>query len=392
MKTSNKFTLLLLVSFCSSGLFSVAVAQNQARRSEAMNRVRSEARPSVRSESGSRNIFQNEGRLNLPERNVQPNTGNRNVFGQQDRGTIKSNINRGPDPLITERRTPLLNESRNSNRSRDYNSGRDYNNNYDNNRNNAYNRNTDRANYNRNYGSNYSSRNYNDQPNNYYGNRSPVRYVYPGAPRYRELPRTSIAINFGGNPYYYNDGLFFNYYGGFYQPVYAPSGIRVQTLPFDYLSFNVGPKRYYYNNGTYYQPYNNNEYQVVDAPMGATLSDLPRGAKSINLNGEKMYEFNGTYYNEDRDSKGRKVYVVVGKNGAVNNSQAADNDLPVYDYIPGDITDRLPDGSKSEMVNGQQLFVSLEGVYFKIKTEDNRTRYMVIEPPIKTNPVNDGKL
>ena len=54
--------------------------------------------------------------------------------------------------------------------------------------------------------------------------------------------------------------------------------------------------------------------------MGATVSSLPEGARSVVINGESLYELNGTYYKAERDENGNDVFIVVGKNGVINNT------------------------------------------------------------------------
>lgn len=215
--------------------------------------------------------------------------------------------------------------------------------------------------------------------------------------RYTFRPRTFISINFGGYPYYYNDGFFYGYYGGYYQPIFPPFGIHIGYLPYGYYSFYLGGYPYYYYNGIYYRQYND-YYEVVDAPLGATVYNLPEGAKSVILNGEKLYELNGTYYKEDRDSKGQTIYTVVGKNGEVNNTDEsnlnnADNNLNSGDNstsdnsvtVPqssslqiGDIVNQLPEGSKVVTIKGEKMYVTPDDVYLKEKSDGSEVEYEVV--------------
>ena len=220
--------------------------------------------------------------------------------------------------------------------------------------------------------------------NNYgYGSRynyAPRRYVYAGAPRYSTLPHGYLNIRFGGYPYYYNSGLFYGYYGGFYQPVFAPIGIHINVLPVGYYPFHVGPRRYYYYDGIYYSNYNNrdDEYEVVDAPVGAQVSTLPKGATVATVNGEKFYEFNGTYYKEGTNSKNEVVYSVVGKHGHVDNTEAGVSDLQQPAFRVGDVIPVLPDGCKEITINGEQLYLSPNNTYFKAQTLDGTTSYKIV--------------
>lgn len=211
-------------------------------------------------------------------------------------------------------------------------------------------------------------------------NYTPRRYVYAGAPRYSVLPHGYLSIRFGGYPYYYNSGLFYSYYGGYYQPVFAPIGIHINILPVGYHPFWIGPRRYYYYDGIYYSNYNNsdNEYEVVDAPIGATVSTLPKGATTATINDEKFYEFNGTYYKEGANAKNEVVYTVVGKYGHVNNTEAGVSDLQKPALQVGDIIPVLPDSCKEVTINGEQLYVSPDNTYFKAQTFDGTTSYKIV--------------
>lgn len=211
-------------------------------------------------------------------------------------------------------------------------------------------------------------------------NYIPRRYVYTGAPRYSVLPHGALTIRFGGYPYYYHSGLFFSYYSGYYEPVFAPIGIHLSILPVGYRPFYIGPKRYYYYDGIYYSNYNNsdNEYEVVDAPMGAQVSALPKGATAATINGEKFYEFNGTYYKEGTNSKNEVVYTVVGKYGHVNNTdENTAAALPPALHI-GDVVPVLPDSCKEVTINGEQLYLSPDNTYFKAQTYDGNTSYKIV--------------
>jgi len=225
--------------------------------------------------------------------------------------------------------------------------------------------------------SNYNRDNYNR--NNYYR----TRYHQPNfmyGPRYTVIPRSSISIYFGGSPYYYTNGYYYGYYGGYYQPVFPPFGLRIGTLPFGYSRFFIGGDTFFYYNGIYYREFNDNSYEVVDAPIGATVSSLPRGAKSVIVNGEELYELNGTYYKEDRNSKGKKVYTVVGKNGEINNSVDEEQFQPSTpgSLEIGEIVNQLPEGSKVVTINGEQLYVTPGGTYLHEEINNNITTYKVV--------------
>jgi hypothetical protein len=221
---------------------------------------------------------------------------------------------------------------------------------------------------------------YSFAPGGYRYSYAPRRFFYAGYPHYSVLPRTFVSISFGGYPYFYNNGLFYSYYGGFYEPVYAPFGICINTLPFGYYPFYWGGMPYYYYDGVYYRDHGDNEYEVVDAPMGAVVTTLPKGAKSVTVNGEKFYEFNGTYYKEGTNDKNEVVYTVVGKNGQVNNSDDPNANVTNQQrpLQMGDIVSTLPDNCKQVTINGQVLYVSPDNVYFKQRVDNGTTSYEVV--------------
>ena len=200
-------------------------------------------------------------------------------------------------------------------------------------------------------------------------------------PRYNYRPYNCTSVYFGGNPYYYTDGIFYDYYSGYYQPIFPPFGIHISTLPFGYSRIYAGFNPFYYYNGIFYREYENN-YEVVDAPMGATVSSLPDGAKYVVINGEKFYELNGTYFKEDRNSKGKRVYIVVGKNGEINNSYRDDdkssNAPQSLQLQNGDIVSQLPEGSKVVTLNGEKLYVAPDDTYLKEEVNGDKVQYRVV--------------
>jgi hypothetical protein len=212
---------------------------------------------------------------------------------------------------------------------------------------------------------------------NYY---APRRYMYVGAPRYSVMPRSFISISFGGYPYWYDRGCFYGYYGGYYEPVFAPIGIRVTILPFGYYPIYVGLVPYYYYEGVYYRRYQDHSdaYEVVDAPMGAVVTSLPKGATKVVLNGEKFYEFNGNYYKEGTNSKNEVVYTVVGKNGVIDNTEEPTvTNAPQVPQVGDEIT-VLPENSKQVTINGDVLYVTPDNLYLKAETVNNKTIYKVV--------------
>ena len=213
---------------------------------------------------------------------------------------------------------------------------------------------------------------YNYRPPVVVGNYRPIVF----GRRYYGLPHGSISITFGGLPYYYSGGTFYQPYGGYYRSIFPPIGIHVGALPFGYFPIYVGADLFYFYNGIFYRRYNDRSYEVVDAPMGAQLSSLPTGARSVVVNGEKFYELNGTFFKEDRNAKGQVVYTVVGKNGRIDNAEneppPAPAPTPSPTPAPPTTVDRvseLPNNCKTVVVNGQKLYVSPNDTYYRLESD-----------------------
>jgi hypothetical protein len=295
-----------------------------------------------------------------PERNFNTdrNVTARNLQNSSNTQRVSQSVNRNPSERLIVSRNNNNTVSRNNYYDRNRSVSRNgYRNNY------RY----DRHNYR--YGYNYHYYGY------VYGRRT--RFIY--GPRYRVIPHNFISIHFGGYPYYYYGGCFYGYYGGYYQPLFPPFGLRISVLPVGYASLFLGGIPYYYYNGIYYRQYDNS-YKVVDAPMGAVVSSLPDGARSVVINGEKLYELNGTYYKADRDEKGNDVFVVVGKNGVVNNTPIDDNSMmaPSSSLQTGDTLSELPADSKIVTINGEEMYKTPDNVYLRKENKNGAILYEVV--------------
>jgi Family of unknown function (DUF6515) len=215
---------------------------------------------------------------------------------------------------------------------------------------------------------------YNNRYNNnrYYGSRyHSVRY-YPQRNYYYSQPY--VSLSFGGNPYRYQQGYYYRPYGSSFRMAVPPFGIRIATLPLGYRSFYVGPDPYYYYSGTYYRPYANNQYEVVAPPLGAVVNELPPGAKVTVIDGQKYYVLNGTYYEEAITASNELEYTVVGTDGVLNTDNTAISNTPVV----GDRFDELPADSKAVVINGEKLYTSPSGLYYKEVIEGNKVYYEVV--------------
>ena len=172
-------------------------------------------------------------------------------------------------------------------------------------------------------------------------------------------------------PYYYRP---YRYYG-------MPIGFVVNVLPYGFLTFNTGWGAYYYNDGYFYQPYyaqgsQHEQYQVVDPPMGVVIPTLPSGVNTVVIDGNTYYEKNGTYYQEIMQDKQVK-YVVVGKNGQLDTGKSQEQE-PAPAPAP-EVLQELPNGSRGVEINGQQLYVSPDGMYYQeVTNADNSRGYKIV--------------
>lgn len=205
-------------------------------------------------------------------------------------------------------------------------------------------------------------------------------------------PRVSarIGVGFGYGGYYHRAPV--RYYHGYYPRGYyyrpyryygPPIGFRVGFLPYGFLTFNTGWGPYYYYDGFFYRPYANTQtqteqYEVVDPPMGVVIPNLPGGARKVVIDGNTYYEKNGTFYQEVLQDKQTK-YVVVGKNGELQTG--TDEDSQDQNTAPPseEVMATLPDGSRGVEINGQQLYVSPDGMYYQeVTNADNSRGYKIV--------------
>lgn len=198
-------------------------------------------------------------------------------------------------------------------------------------------------------------------------------------------PESLIRINFGGNPYFFSDGMFYKPYGRYYQIVPPPIGITINVLPYGYWPLRWGAFHYVYFNGIFYRP-NNNAYEVVQAPVGAEVPAIPRDAKVVVIDGKKYYEYNGTYFKEIIKPNGEIWYMVEGKYGVLNtekNNQVQNNtqpttEVPVTKYKIGDVVEQLPNNCKTIVINSKKYFVSNDNVYYEEFIDGNSLKYKIV--------------
>jgi hypothetical protein len=236
--------------------------------------------------------------------------------------------------------------------------------------------------------------------NNYrpgYGYRPSYRY---GGYTYGGYRYSGYGFH-GGYNYFpcYSFTPFYRSYGFAH---YGPSfGFRLSILPFGYYPFYLGGNPYYYNDGIYYRSYESGGYEVVAPPLGATVTNLPTGAKATVINGQKYYELGGTYYQEELGQDNSLHYIVVGTDGVVNTIAAASDSGEAQsnpnnthnDYAPPAATapdqsgmqrqseklTQLPANSKVVNINQQKFYLATSGVYYQeIMDAGNKVSYQAV--------------
>jgi hypothetical protein len=193
-------------------------------------------------------------------------------------------------------------------------------------------------------------------------------------------PHIGFGIGIGGPHFGFGFGAYRPYYA------YPRVGFYINTLPYGYYPFYWGPDQYYYYGGTFYRPYNGG-YEIAAPPIGAAIPKLPSNAHPIMIDGQQYYELNGVYYKEGVDEKGKKIYIVSGKDGVLNtdNAPQADNQRPPQ---VGDIVTQLPDGCRKVTLNGKKYFVSADDIYYEEFTDANQnTSYRIASVPEAEEPV-----
>jgi len=177
----------------------------------------------------------------------------------------------------------------------------------------------------------------------------------------------------GSSYYHYNHG----YYGSYYAP---RLGFSIGILPYGYYPFYYGDYQYFYSGGLFYQ-YDNDQYTVVEPPVGAEVKTLPSDAQSIVINGQQYYEADGVYYVPITKDDGTLSYQVAGKDGELNTADQSVDNAPAAPQI-GDVVDQLPPNCKKISINGQRLYLSQDGIYYKAVVDANgNTTFQIVGLP-----------
>jgi len=219
------------------------------------------------------------------------------------------------------------------------------------------------------------------------------RSYYPSRP----IVSVNIGHSYGYRPYSYYPTYSNPYSYVHFGPAF---GFRLNVLPFGYYPFYYGGNPYYYYNGIYYRPYSGGGYEVTAPPLGATVKHLPAGTKVTIIDGVKYYELGGTFYQEEITEKNKLRYKVVGTDGVLNtandaptdsenapapmpennNAPAVNNNPPQNSTVTPEIGarfDQLPADSKTVVINKQKYFLAPSGVYYQEVIDGNVIRYEV---------------
>lgn len=198
------------------------------------------------------------------------------------------------------------------------------------------------------------------------------------------------SLNYRGHTGYfagrgYHGGAFFRPGFGYYG--YPHLGFYLRVLPFGFYPFYWDSYLYYYYGGIFYAPYNDGGYVVTDPPVGAVVPNLPDDAQSIKIDTVQYYEFDGVYYKGGTDDKGKKIYIVAGKDGVLNtDGSAVDPNTTIALPRVGDIVNQLPDNCRKITLNGKIYYISPDDIYYEKATDpDGNTAYRIVSLP------DDGK-
>jgi hypothetical protein len=115
-----------------------------------------------------------------------------------------------------------------------------------------------------------------------------------GARRHR-LREGYARLLVNNQPYYYDDGIYYQQEGDDYQEVYPPVGADIAQLPDGAVEIDAGNLTYYYAEGAFYVEQDGG-YVVAPTPIGVTVPEVPPGAVQVSFNGGIAYQFNGIYY------------------------------------------------------------------------------------------------
>jgi hypothetical protein len=209
--------------------------------------------------------------------------------------------------------------------------------------------------------------------------------TYPGSAYGHNHPAVAYRGGYlpGNTAYHYNHG----YYGSYYAP---RLGFSIGYLPYGYYPFYYGDYQYFYSAGLFYQ-YNNDQYTVVEPPVGAEINTLPSNAQSIVINGQQYYEADGVYYEPITKDDGTLSYQVAGKDGELNTADGDDAGNAQAAPQIGDVVQQLPPNCKKITLNGDKLYISPDGIYFKVQVDANGNKsYKIVGLPDEQDDQGQG--
>ncbi len=110
---------------------------------------------------------------------------------------------------------------------------------------------------------------------------------------------------------------------------------------------------------------------------------MPKTAQPIKIDGVQYYEQDGVYYKEGVDDKGKKIYIVAGRDGVLNtDASVTDPNATVAAPQVGDIVNQLPDGCRKVILNGKKYYVSPNDIYYeKVTDQDGNVAYKIASLP-----------
>jgi len=115
-----------------------------------------------------------------------------------------------------------------------------------------------------------------------------------GARRHR-LGAGYARLLVNNQPYYYDDGIYYQQEGDDYQEVYPPVGADIPQVPDGAVEIDAGNLTYYYAGGAFYAEQDGG-FVVAPTPIGVIVPELPPGVVQVSFNGGVAYQFNGIYY------------------------------------------------------------------------------------------------
>lgn len=216
---------------------------------------------------------------------------------------------------------------------------------------------------------------------------APRRVGVVSAVTYRSAPQ--IGYGHPTHAGYWGTHGYYHFNHGGYNTGYATRlGYHCRHLRGGY-SFFWADMNYFFLDGFFYT-YDDDEYTVVEPPVGAEVTSICDSAQSIVINGQQYYECQGVYYQQVTKDDGSVVYMVAGKDGVLNTDQQVQDDAPPALHI-GDIVTKLPDNCRKIKLNGEVIYVSPDGVYYKeiIDANGNKT-YKIVGLPDDTETPDQG--